>query len=162
MTLTADIIPLPEAKPGESVAEAQAQLRATLVLGEADTCACCGGYTKVYARKLHVAMARVLRALNDKPLTPREMSTIAGGGGDGGKLAHWGLIEQRGGVWIIAPKGKAFLRGDVCLPHRVLIYQGSVIGFDTSKMIRISDILPDVDIERDVMSEGAVAGAWMA
>lgn len=155
------LIPLPSGDSGKTIGEVQEALREQLALGEQAACSCCGGTAKVYARQLNKLMIRALRRLVAGPLTPREMSMM-GGGGDAAKLSHWGLAilnvdpAPHKSKWMITPRGREFLAGRLLLPHRVILYQNIVLGFDESKLLSISDIKQDFDLDRDVLSASAV------
>ena len=158
-------IPLPSHKAAEILGIVRADLRKDLATGELVDCPCCGGRAKVYARKLNSTQCRVLRivASNDDGMTPRQVVQMSGVQSDLGKLRMWGLThyDEERRLWLATDRGRAFLGGRLRVPHRVLIYQGDVLGFDDSRMIGIADVLPDFSLERDVMSAEAVVAAEM-
>ena len=53
-----------------------------------------------------------------------------------------GLIERdaKTGRWLATADGVAFLRGELVVPHRALIYGDTLIGMDSSRMINVLDV----------------------
>jgi hypothetical protein len=104
-------------------------------------------------------MVKVLRAIgrSEDGLLPRDVIRQTYVQGDTGKLAAWGLVSksEKDHKWRILPRGRDFL-GGAPIPSRVLLYQGIVIGHDYSKLVTITDIAPDFNLERDVLSASAV------
>jgi len=156
-------LPLPSGELGKLLSEAGDELRAALVTGKATTCPCCGGDAKVYARALGATMVKVLRALNragEHGLVSRDIVAQTLVQSDTGKLAAWGFAHKGADHrWRITPRGRDFLQGGLAVAHRVLFYQGHVIGFDYSRMVRVRDVSKEFDLERDVLSAAAVQNA---
>jgi len=71
-------------------------------------------------------------------------------GGYGTIAHHWGLIEQmpgeredgskRVGWWRLTDRGRAFVRGEITVPKKALIYNNKLFGFE-GRQITISDAL---------------------
>lgn len=136
-------IPLPGKDATATVAVVRDAMRAELAKGESVICPCCGGTSKVYARTIHAKMVRALIevARTSDGLSPADLSALTAGG-DAQKLAHWGLIlrDVKTGLWFASTKGRYWLAGDITIPHKVITYGAQIIGFDKSKMIRVSDV----------------------
>ncbi len=131
----------------------------TMALAENDPrgapCPCCGQVCKVYKRHINSPMARFLlwlvRSYDAQPrwihLKQFPMIQNRRGGGDYGKLVHWGLIEQKpnddepdkrtSGEWRPTPKGVEFAHRRIKIPDAVFLYDNIRQGF--------SDI--NIDIE---------------
>jgi xanthine/CO dehydrogenase XdhC/CoxF family maturation factor len=167
MKISEHDIPLPNADQDKALWYVQQGLREQLAYGEQAVCACCGGDVKVYARAMTAAQLRVLRELckSEDGLTARQIvARTAVQGGDAGKLQHWGLtsFDDEDKRWRATGQGHMFVRGEVTVPHRVLIFHGRVIGYDYSRLINVRDVDPEFNLERDVMSASAVRDAEMA
>ncbi len=136
-------IPLPARDASSSVGEIRSAMRVKLAKGESVICPCCGGTSKVYARGIHAKMVRALIEVSQVPagITPAALSSLTAGG-DAQKLSHWGLIDRdsKTGLWLITNKGRRWLAGEIQIPHKVITYGAEVIGFDSSKMISVSDV----------------------
>lgn len=118
-------------------------------------CPCCGQVCKVYKRHINSPMARFLiwlvRSYEELPrwihLKQFPMIQNRRGGGDYGKLVHWGLIEQKpnhdepdkrtSGEWRPTPKGIEFVHRRISVPDAVFLYDNIRQGF--------SDIKIDID-----------------
>lgn len=140
--IEASEIPLPKGDVGKQVGEVRQELREHLAQGEQCECSVCGSTIKVYARGIHAKMVRALAAVGDAPggLSPSALSQITSGG-DGQKLSAWGFIERgEEGAWTITSRGADWLRGRIKVPHKVITYNGEVLGFDRSKEVGISDV----------------------
>ena len=129
----------------DTLAEAAARVRDRLAEGSA--CPCCGQMAKAYTRTLNAPMARFLiwlvRAFEAQPrwYNIHEAPLIQGrrGGGDYGKLAHWGLIvlaasdteedQRTSGQWQPTAKGRRFVHGKVQVPAQVVLYDNRVLGW---------------------------------
>jgi len=149
-------IPLPKSEGQNAVEDVRDAFRELLAKGEAITCPCCGGETKIYARGIYKKMVVALFEIGKRgALTPSQLSAITAGG-EYSMLGHWGLIEHRekSGSWAITSKGWRFLKGEIELPHKVLIFQGTVLGFDTSKTISVHDV------KKLNLDLGEVLSAW--
>jgi hypothetical protein len=137
-------IPLPTTEPLATLDAARAKLRGRLAAGKATRCACCGQVSKIYARGLYDRMVAGLAAIAEAGERGSGDATRLRliGGGDLAKLVHWGLIERHSGTgnWVATPDGLRFLRGELSVPHRALIYGDVLIGMDTSRMIDVHDV----------------------
>lgn len=142
-----DMVPLPVAGADRTLADVRGDIRKDLAEGEAVYCLCCGSTNRVYARGLSAVMARTLvelykalpHTLTSATITKRTGQT---GGGDTSKLVYWGLIEAwPEHSWKITDRGIQFLRGNIRLPHKALIYHDTLIGFDTSIEVTIRDLI---------------------
>jgi hypothetical protein len=153
-----DAITLPTTEPMTSLGTARETLRGRLAAGKATRCPCCGGTSKVYARGLYDKMVAGLAAIADAE--PRGIGNATQlrlvGGGDVAKLVHWRLIERdtNTGHWRATVDGLAFLRGELAVPHRALIYGDTLIGMDSSRMINVHEVKSKgVDLDE-------ILGAW--
>lgn len=140
---------LPDSTP---LGQAKAWLRARLDKG-AD-CPLCTQRAQTYRRKVNSGMARSLIAMYqvgrlDWVHLP---SQIGARSREEGKLAYWGLVEEnplkredggRPGEWRVTPRGEQFLRGKLSVPKYAYVYNGKVMGFDTSEMVTIKDAIGD-------------------
>lgn len=109
------------------------------------TCPACEQFAKAYPRTLSSIMAYGLTQLwklggedyHHVPSIPRERGETA-------KLVHWGLVEsdpeRRRGWWRVTPKGVAFLKEEIAVPRRVLLYNRQFVGWDGGDW-RIKDAL---------------------
>lgn len=127
------------------------------------SCPCCGGYVKLYKRKLNSQMVDFLSALyRHTALTGEEWHHVrdflkagAKASSDGTYLRHWGFIEpmpkaeapepeeekkkqRTSGYWKITDQGKCFVEGLVSAASHVLILNGRVQGF-TEQRVNIWD-----------------------
>jgi hypothetical protein len=156
------LISLPRHRAAETLGIVRADLRKDLATGELVDCPCCGGRAKVYARKLTSTQCQVLRIVAaSNGVTARQVVRMSGSQGELGKLAMWGfsIYDADARLWHATGRGRAFLVGNLRVPHRVLIYQGDVLGFDASTTVTIADIVDGFDLERDVMTADAVGNA---
>jgi hypothetical protein len=162
-----DAIPLPTAEPLTNLGTAREALRGRLAAGKASKCPCCGQVSKVYARGLYDKMVAGLAAIAEagrdgRIITPTELRLI--GGGDVAKLEHWRLIERDAntGRWRATADGMGFLRGELAVPHRVLLFGDVLIGMDTSKMINIHDVRSRKVNLPEILGSFAVKAATVA
>ena len=113
-------------KADATLGDVQAYLRENAARGT--DCPCCGGFVKVYKRRLHEEMARFLLKLirvHGQTGTWVHARDILGvgaktpkAGSDGAYLVHWGLVErhprvsgaQWSGFYRPTPLGIAFVR----------------------------------------------------
>ena len=128
--------------------------------GEGSTCECCGSFMKLYKRPLG-SYARILiwMARNTKPGEFIRIADAAvprwwDGGGDYGKLRHWGLIEadtttpdpskKTTGYWRLTEAGRDFAMGRSLQPsHCYVDHPGQKLrGFETTERT-IVDALGD-------------------
>lgn len=134
-------------------------------------CPCCDQYAKLYPRPLPSATARVMieifrrnegRWFIDLPPVLDTMKGTAHQGGYGTLAHHWGLLEampgerddgsNRVGWWRLSDTGRAFVRGEVTVPKRALIYNNRCIGF-RGEPITISDALREPFNYRDLWDD---------
>lgn len=140
------MIPLPTAHGDLPLWEARANLRAQLAEGDVAQCACCGQTAKVYSRAITGTMVRALHAIAKAGfmgLDNRQIiaATQQSGGGNTSLLAHWRLIRHEGKRrWVATADGHAFLRDELRVPARILIYDNVFLGFDTSENVLASDL----------------------
>jgi hypothetical protein len=157
------LIPLPNTDYMEPLGTVREALRETLATGEVTTCPCCGGTAKVYSRPINATMARILKAVTRSPngMANTEINTKVNpaGGGDAGKLAHWGLIEKVGDHWIATEAGRDFAYGRSYVYERALIYNNTLLGFDTRTKTHIDRLGGRIFDKDDVMSAEAVRQA---
>jgi len=133
-------------------------------------CPGCGGKAKEYRRPINRSMGRCLAALQaavggdvtksaHKDALYAVMARLGWeakllDGGSYGKLQYWGLVrpkqKDRGdtskkdsGAWLITEKGIKLLQGQLKVPHKVIIYQDKVQGFDSSETWDIHDIMKE-------------------
>lgn len=115
-------------------------------------CPCCGQVCKVYKRHINSPMARFLiwlvRSYEQRPrwihLKQFPMIQNRRGGGDYGKLVHWGLVEQKpntddpdkrtSGEWRPTPKGIEFAHMRITVPDAVFLYDNVLQGFSDKKV----------------------------
>lgn len=114
-------------------------------------CPCCGQICKLYRRHINAPMARFLiwlvRSYEQNPrwvhLKQFPMIQNRRGGGDYGKLMHWGLVEQKpntddpdkrtSGEWRPTPKGIEFARQRISIPEALFLYDNVLQGFSDKK-----------------------------
>lgn len=157
---------LPAVDPMKPLKQARFELRQVLASGEDTDCPVCGQGCKVYSRALNRVLVHslMLMAKSAVGLTSKEIvqGTGQSGGGDHHKLVHFGLVEQSrdGKRWLATDLGRRFLRGAQEVPHRVLIFAGSVLGLDRSKHVKVGDIDSGFSIA-ELRSAAGVADATM-
>ena len=125
--------------PQVTLAESKAWLKARLADGA--ECPCCRQFAKVYQRRLHRGMARVLIAMYREAgrewlYLPDFIKTITGAGRDESFLAFWRLIEEskepradggRAGWWRVTAFGEQFVRREITLPKIVNVYDDRAV-----------------------------------
>ena len=107
------------------------------------TCPCCGQYVKMYRYSIAgVAAACLIRLYGSPEGAFVPVNSIARGHGVGGhwaRLRRWGLIEEAinedtkkrtSGLWRITARGREFVDNKILVPKYVLIYNGTVFGFE--------------------------------
>lgn len=115
-------------------------------------CPACTQRVQVYRRKVTSGMARALIDIYRAGALDwiHVPSILTGQRADEGKLAYWGLIEEekikrpdggRAGYWRVTPRGELFLRGQLSIPKYARVYNGRVLGFDSTEMVTIKDAL---------------------
>lgn len=140
-----------------TLAEAKATLLHTGKLADGLHCPVCRQFAKEYKRKLNTTMVKAL-GLIYKATAPglhfAHGPTVLMGsgifGGDVGKLAYFGLVEEeaahrpdggRGGWWRVTPNGRMFLQGIVTVPKYAHVYDGRVLSF-SGDPVGIHDVAP--------------------
>lgn len=103
------------------------------MFGRGAKCPCCERLAKVHPRPLNASNVRVLITLyrrhgRDWAYLPHLRSA----GQDEVTAKHWGLIEPRPGLradgsnrqgwWRLTARGEQFVRGEITIPRRMLIY----------------------------------------
>lgn len=106
-------------------------------------CPCCGQLAKTYRRALNANMARALIWLHRVGLRDGGYHRFQDAPADivksreGGKLAHWGLIEEKpnddpdkrhSGAWRTTSLGDRFVQGQVLVEKYVHLYDNHVVG----------------------------------
>lgn len=123
-------------------------------------CGACGQFTKVYKYPIHSTIALSLFRLRwaGEPGSWVHITDVAAKmprvtlNGDFGKLAWWGLTEQKSknpdvhiagrttGLWRITPKGLQFLQDEIEVPRHCLNFNNTILGW-SDDMVRIKDCL---------------------
>ena len=116
-------------------------------------CPCCRQFAKVYRRALTGSMAHAAALLSryfhqDKAEpwihVPNYLSSLHQGpmvrGGDWAKLRYWGIIEPqpgtredgsgRTGYYRVTEFGHRFVKNEVTVSRRVILYNDTPLGFD--------------------------------
>lgn len=141
-------------RPGETLAEAKARLRARL--DEGMRCPCCGQYAKKYRRKFNSGMARALINIYKRgdrgKLDWVYIPNLPAKSREEGKIAYWRLLEEatiqredggRAGWWHVTRLGEHFIISGMRIPKIVLVYDAVCLGFDRTEMVSIQDCLGD-------------------
>ena len=125
-------------------------------------CPCCTQFAKVYRRKIHASMARVLIAMYRAvpagewvylPDVPQKSRDATG-------MAWWGLIEEeiellrddggRAGWWRVTELGRRFVRYEIAVRKYALVYDGRRLKLD-GEAVTIVDCLGDKFDYRELM-----------
>lgn len=70
-------------------------------------------------------------------------------------LRHWGLLEAHvntdtrkggSGLWRATEKGRRWAAGQIAVPSHISKYQDEPVVLDDSKMVRVTDVLPEFDL----------------
>jgi len=136
-------------------------------------CPCCNQFVKVYKRKFHGSMGRVLMLMcrahwtgktDDDGYTHVENLLVALGNntkGVQGKMKYWGLVESKppattdkktSGLWRPTHKGFLFAQNRVRVPKHVYVYNDSVLGFG-NELVYIREVLPEKFNYQELMDE---------
>ena len=128
----------------------------TMIKGKGGFCPCCDRWGKVYKLKLNKSLVRALDWIANngdasgwvdvQRTAPRWMLR----GKTYSLLAHWGLIEsrlQRSGIWRATAKGTLFVAGLDTAPTAVYVFDGKVVGIDSTQVTYTSCL--GVDFNRD-------------
>jgi hypothetical protein len=118
---------------GNTLEEARDWLLGLFREGEVASCACCGQVVKRYARSISGMMVKALALIAQHELGADSRAVLAhtrqGGGGDHGKLVHWGLLRQGdSGRWVCTDRGLEFLYGRISVPRYVYLYNNTLLG----------------------------------
>ena len=136
--------------PQMTIAQAKHWLRQRL--DEGADCPVCTQRVQVYRRKVNSGMARSLIEMYrvgglDWVHVPTQIGARSR---EEGKLAYWGLVEEererrpdggRAGYWRVTPYGELFIRRGVTIPKYARIFNGKVLGLDTTEQVSIKDAL---------------------
>lgn len=145
---------------GWTLDQARAWIRQQADNGGA-SCPCCDQFAKVYARPMSSTMGYGLILISRYFLAnPAEewlhipsffTQRKACSSNDGALLRHWGLLDQRVGerddgskrigFYKITELGRRFVRAEVRVPKRAILYDGKLIQLDESEMVDIRDVL---------------------
>ena len=128
-----------------NIESAKAHLRENFEKGT--SCPCCGQFVKLYKRKLHATMARMLiglyRADAGEFLHIKQLIALTGMSeftcGDFAKLTYWEFIEQEpkpdeekdkrtSGRWKITAVGKKFVEGEISVPSHAKVFDSKFLG----------------------------------
>lgn len=140
---------LPDSTP---LGDARDWLRQRVDKGE--PCPCCTQMVKVYRRKINAGMARSLIAMYavGQRGWVHLPTQIGARSREEGKLAYWGLIEERAlrrgdggraGEWRVTEKGEAFIRGKITVPKYARIFDGRLLNLDYSERVTIKEVIGD-------------------
>lgn len=161
-------------KPGveDTIQDAKDYLRAKWEKGT--PCPACGQRVQLYDYKLYATSARALIELYKLGDGYHHVSDFAEADGDRPRAPHfaelrfWQLItakstnenpkKKSSGFWAISERGKAFVKGEITLPSRILIFNNKFQGFsDKSEEITIGNALGNEFDYEDLMGSGQ---AW--
>ena len=131
-----------------SLKEAQDWLRSRINDGE--KCPCCTQFAKVYRRKIHAGMARMLIVMYRRAGTDWiYLPDVPQKSRDGTGLQWWHLIEEdkrpredggRSGNWRVTNYGALFIERQVTVPTYAKVYDGRCLGH-TGPPVSIVDCL---------------------
>lgn len=130
---------------------------------EGTDCPCCDQFAKVYERGIHATtaseMIRFWRIAGQNWSKP--IDVIGKNSPDLLKCRFWKLLEReegfrsdgsnRVGIWRITDKGVAFIKGEISVPEKALIYNNKLLGF-TENQVTIQDCLKDKFNYSELMS----------
>jgi hypothetical protein len=141
-------------RPGETLAEAKARLRANLDHGM--RCPLCNQFAKKYRRKLNSGMARALINIYKRggrsDLDWVYIPNLSAKSREEGKIAYWKLLKEadevrpdggRAGWWRVTPLGEHFILHGMRIPKIAFVYDAVCLGFDRTEMVSIQDCLGD-------------------
>ena len=123
---------------------------------EGAICPCCERFDKVYSRKINNSSIRALASLHRYSRTGDAYHHYSDfvakfQHGDFPKLQWLGLLERApqddknkktSGMYRITGRGRAFVRGEVAIPERVVLYHNVLVGTDGDQKY-IKDFWPD-------------------
>ena len=130
------------AEPGTTLEEARVWLRARREVGA--QCPCCKQLARVYRRKLNAGMARALALLYrashaDWVHKPTILGGVGAAARDEALLRYWDLLEEaderrpdggRAGWWRVTDKGGQFVRGEILVPERAVVYDSRCLRLE--------------------------------
>lgn len=111
-------------------------------------CPCCTQFVKIYKRRIHHTMARMLINLYLLDLkesrfyhtTEIQKELKLSGTADFAKLVYWELIEEleenqnentkTSGFWKITEKGRLFVQNKISVPSHAKIFDARLLGFE--------------------------------
>jgi len=108
-------------------------------------CPCCGQRCQRYKRKLNSDMGRWLIWLVMEYGREKNWIDVKGvevRGGDYAKLEYWGLVEHKpnedekkksSGLWKPTKDGVAFVFNRLRVPSHVFLFDGELLGFETTQ-----------------------------
>lgn len=118
-------------------------------LSKGTICPCCGGYAKLYQRKLNAEMTRFLKKLVELYVAHGDWidvrdivnsSTYAATTErlplrhSSGYLVHWGFVETQGKrQWKPTQKGMAYVEGKLDAPKFVYLHNNKLQGVSTER-----------------------------
>ena len=105
-------------------------------------CPCCECHDKIYDRRITVSGVRGVVSLYKWTARNGDgyhhyKKFVRDSQGEFTRLRHIGLIERRpkvkpakktSGMYRITSKGKSFIRGDISVPERMLLYHDELVG----------------------------------
>lgn len=131
----------------ETIAEAKAYLKENHK--EGTSCPCCGQFVKMYSRKITSTDAYGLITFYRHAGTTFQHAknlfrehvpkATINDGGTFAKLRHYQLIESAGktrddgghaGIWRVTPLGESFVKGEISIKSKVLLYNGKCYGVE--------------------------------
>jgi len=125
------------------LSDAKDALLAAVKRGESARCLCCNRLAKVYRRKMHATMGKFLcdlaRTTFEKEREWIHVNELRPENGNYGMLRLWELARPANrrsghanahGLWSITPEGLRFAKGASKIKERVILFNGSPIGFD--------------------------------
>lgn len=131
--------------------EAQTGLIDELLEGKATSCPCCGQTAKIYPRKLTKPMVLALAWIAKNPyVKTSEFPNWMYRTRQYNVLHHWGLLQRTslpddGFYWVITDKGARFLRGEISVPLRAIVFNNETIGYSAEEVFR-HQVVEDFDL----------------
>ncbi len=146
---------------------AKAYIKSFFDGGQSTVCPCCTQNVKLYPRKITSVMADQLFVLfNNKNswMRGRDLQeSVDGSTRNYSLLRFWDLIEGgEDSTWAITDKGISFVRGEIEVPDRALVFNNKVIGY-SEEMVSYRDVKDDGFVGQeyldDLMDPRSVLGA---
>lgn len=157
--------------PRDPLEVAREKLLAEAACAEGAHCPVCGQYAKVYKRSLNATMARFLiwlvcehergwawRDFHDAPVMQSRP-----GGGDWGKLLHWGMIQnaptvsrtvKTSALYRPTALGVEFVHGRANVAAHVFLYDNKPMGWATETVTIHEALGKDFDYAALMRGEG--------